>query len=84
MVGEECQYICSNEGASGRQPMVDQEAAAPEPQDAHPGPSGQQLMATDDPVTAAEIELNSEETVDKAFEAYCAPVAGGVDAPGVA
>ena len=38
MVGEECQYICSNEGAGGRQPMVDQGAAAPEP--SHHGPGG--------------------------------------------
>ena len=98
MIGEECQYICSNEGASGQQPMatVDPMAAAPEPQAAHSGPSGQQPMATDDPVAAAEIGLRSMATVDqvraaeeKASEieanaaiAYYAPGAGGVGAPG--
>ena len=60
MVGEECQYICSNEMASGQDglparavmgvtPMVvaATEAAAP-PQGAQPGTSGKQPMATDD------------------------------------
>ena len=85
MAGEECQYICSNEVASGQNdfparavmgvtPMVvaATEAAAP-PQGAQPGTSGQQPM--DDQAAAAE-------KVDKAFEACCAPAAGGVDAPG--
>ena len=50
------------------------EAAAP-PQGAQPGTSGKQPMATDDQAAAAE-------KVDDAFEACCAPAAGGVDASG--
>ena len=42
---------------------VDPVAAAPEPQAAHSGPSGQQPMATDDPVAAAEIGLRSMATI---------------------
>ena len=74
---------------------VDPGAVAPEPQAAHSGPSGQQPMATDDPVAAAEIGLRSMATIDqvraaeeKASEieanaaiAYCAAGTGGVGAP---
>ena len=86
---EECQYICSNERASGQSDLPAQAdmgvtpmavaapgAAAPT-QGAQPGASGGQPMATDDPAAAAGA-------VDAAFDACCAPAGGDDRAAGVA